>query len=84
MVFLQHISDIGWCSIAVTVVAQTDYFVSASFFDSRPMNVTLNVVFLRRHLFALDDSSCIALYALQVACHIMSRTKQQRATVVNS
>ena len=32
--FLQHVSDIWWCSSAVTVVAQTSYFVSASCFDN--------------------------------------------------
>ena len=33
---------------------------------------------------AQDYSSCIDLYPLQVGCHIMSRTKQQWVTVVNS
>ena len=33
---------------------------------------------------AQDYSSCIVLYPLQVGCHIMSRTKQQWVTVVNS
>ena len=33
---------------------------------------------------AQDTSSCIVLYPLQVECHIMSRTKQQWITVVNS
>ena len=31
--FMQHVSDIWWCSTAVTVVAQTSYLVSASYFD---------------------------------------------------
>ena len=31
-----------------------------------------------------DYLSCIVLYPLQVGCHIMSRTKQQWVTVVNS
>ena len=35
--FMQHISDIWWCSTAVTVVAQTSYFVSASYHDRKPM-----------------------------------------------
>ena len=26
--FMQHVSDISWCSNAVAVVAQTSYFVS--------------------------------------------------------
>ena len=33
---------------------------------------------------AQDYSSCIVQYLLQVGCHIMSITKQQWATVVNS
>ena len=33
---------------------------------------------------AQDYSSCIVLYPLQVWCHIMSGTKQQWVTVVNS
>ena len=33
---------------------------------------------------AQDTSSCIVLYPLQVECHIMSRSKQQWITVVNS
>ena len=33
--FLQHISDI---SAAMTVVAQTDYFVGAVYFDIKLMN----------------------------------------------
>ena len=37
MAFLQHISDIRWCSTVVAVVAQTSYFVSASYFDRKPM-----------------------------------------------
>ena len=37
MDFLQLISDILWCSTAVTVVAQSSYFVSASCFDIKPM-----------------------------------------------
>ena len=30
---MQHASDIWWCSTAVAVVAQTSYFVGASYFD---------------------------------------------------
>ena len=33
---------------------------------------------------AQDYSSCIVLYPLQVGCHIICRTKQHWATVVNS
>ena len=36
-IFMQHISDILWCSTVVVVVAQTNYFVSASYFDRKPM-----------------------------------------------
>ena len=34
---MQHASDIRWCSTAVTVVAQTSYFVGASHIDRKPM-----------------------------------------------
>ena len=34
---MQHVSDILLCSTAVAVVAQTSYFVSASYFDRKPM-----------------------------------------------
>ena len=34
---MQHVSDILWCSIAVAVVAQTSYFVVASYIDRKPM-----------------------------------------------
>ena len=37
---MQHASDILWCSTAVAVVAQTNYFASASY-------VTVNVTFVR-------------------------------------
>ena len=40
--------------------------------------------YTRWHWMAQDYSSCIVLYPLQVGCHIMSRTKQQWVTVVNS
>ena len=40
--------------------------------------------YTRWHWKAQDYSSCIVLYPLQVGCHIMSRTKQQWVTVVNS
>ena len=40
--------------------------------------------YTRWHWKAQDYSSCIGLYPLQVGCHIMSRTKQQWDTVVNS
>ena len=40
--------------------------------------------YTRWHWKAQDYSSCINLYPLQVWCHIMSRTKQQWVTVVNS
>ena len=29
--------SVTWCSTAVAVVAQTGYFVSASYFDRKPM-----------------------------------------------
>ena len=34
---MQYASDIWWCSTAVAVVAQTGYFVGASYFDRKPM-----------------------------------------------
>ena len=34
---MQHASDIRRCCTAVAVVAQTSYFVSASYFDRKPM-----------------------------------------------
>ena len=37
MAFMQHVSDISWYSTAVAVVAQTSYFVCASYFDRKPM-----------------------------------------------
>ena len=37
LLFMQHVSDIRWCSTAVAVVAQTSYFVCASYFDRKPM-----------------------------------------------
>ena len=40
--------------------------------------------YTRWHWKAHDYSSCIVLYPLLVGCHIMSRTKQQWVTVVNS
>ena len=73
-----------WCSTAVTVVAQTSYFVSASYFDRKPMNWFQMYGYTRWHWKAQDYSSCIVLYPLQVGCHIMSRIKQQWVTVVNS
>ena len=48
------------------------------------IEVTLNVSCTRWPWKALDYSSRIILYPLQVECHIMSRTKQQRDIVVNS
>ena len=35
--FLQHVSNIWWCCTAVAVVAETSYFVGASYFDRKPM-----------------------------------------------
>ena len=46
--------------------------------------VILNVWYTRWLLKAQDYSSCIVLHPLHVGCHIMSRTKQLWATVVNS
>ena len=81
---MQHVSDIWWCSTAVAVVAQTSYFVCASYFDRRPMKWFLMYGYTRWPWKAQDYSSCIVLYPLHVGCHIMSRTKQQWVTVVNS
>ena len=35
--FMQHVSDIWWCSTAVAVVAHTSYFVGASYYCLKPM-----------------------------------------------
>ena len=37
LLFMQHVSDMSWCSTAVAVVAQTSYFVGAYYFDRKPM-----------------------------------------------
>ena len=81
---MQHVSDIWWCSIAVTVVAQTSYFVGASYFDRKPMKWFYVYGYTRWIWKAHEYSSCIFLYPLQVGCHITSRTKQQWVTVVTS
>ena len=81
---MQHVSYIWWCSTAVAVVAQTSYFVCASYFDRKPMK-WFDVYGYTRWLWkAQDYSSCIVMCSLQVECHIMRRTKQQWVTVVNS
>ena len=35
--FMQHVSDILWCSTAEAVVAQASHFISASCFERNPM-----------------------------------------------
>ena len=82
--FLQHVSYIWWCSTAVAVVAQTSYFVYASYFNRKQIKWFKMCGYVGWLWKAQDYSSCIVLYTLQVGCHIMSRTKQQRVTVVNS
>ena len=51
--YMQHVIDIWWCSTAVAVVAQTSYFVSASYFDrkrwSPPDVLHLSTDFSCRH-----------------------------------
>ena len=84
MPFLQHVSDIWWCSTAVTVVVQTSNFVGASYFDTKPMKWFWMCGCTRWLCKAQDYSSCIVLYPLQVGRHIMSRTMQQWVTVVIS
>ena len=79
---MQQTSDIWWCSTAVAVVAQTSYFVSATYFARKPMKWFYVYGYTRLLWKAQDYSSCIVLYSLQVGCHIMSRTKQQWVTVV--
>ena len=81
---MQHASDIWWCSTDVAVVAQTSYFVRASYFDRKPMKRFYVYAYTRWLWKAHDYSSCIVLYPLQVGCYIICRTKQQWATVVNS
>ena len=61
----------------MAVVAQTSYFVGSSYFNRKPMK-------LFKMCGYVDYSGCIVLYPLQVGCHIMIITKQQRATVVTS
>ena len=81
--FLQHVDDIWWCSNAVTVVAQTSYFVGASYFDRKPIKWFRMYGYIRWLWNAQDYSSCIVLHSFQVGCHIMNSTVQQWVTVVN-
>ena len=37
--FMRHVSDILWCSAAVAVVAQTIYFVCASYLNRKPIKL---------------------------------------------
>ena len=69
---------------AVMVVQQTSYFVNASCFDRKPMEWFWMCGYTGWLWRAKDYLSCIVLYPLQVGCHIVSRTKQQWVTVVNS
>ena len=39
----QHVSDIWWCSTAVTMVTQIRYFVCASCFDKKPIKIFTSV-----------------------------------------
>ena len=82
--FQQHVIGMWWSCTAETVVAQTSHFVPASYFDRRPMKLFDMCGYTGWHWKAHDYSSSIVLYPLQVGCHIMSRTKQQWLTVVNS
>ena len=84
MAYMQHVSDILWCSTDVAVVAQTGYIVGAPYFDRKSVKWFYMCGYTRWHWKAQDYSSCIVLHPLQVGCHIMSRTKQQWDTVVNS
>ena len=81
---MQHVSDIWWCSTAVIVVAQTSYFVYASYFYIKSIKRFSIFGYARWHWKAQDYSSYIVLYPLQVGCHIISRTKELWYTVVNS
>ena len=82
--YMQHVIEILWCSTAVAVVAQTSHFVCASNHDRNPSKWLYACGYTRWLGKAQDYSSCIVLFPLQVGCHIMSWTKQQWATVVNS
>ena len=84
MAFLKHVSDILWCSTAVAVLAQTSFFVCASNSNRKPMKLFHMCVYVWWLWKAQDYSNCIVMYPLQVRCNIVSRTKQQWATVVNS
>ena len=79
-----NISDIWWFNTAMTVVAETSYFASAHYFDRMPMKWLCMCGYVRWLWDAQDYLSCIVLYPLQVRCHIMTGTKQQWVTVVNS
>ena len=82
--FMQHVSDIWWWCTAELLVAQTSYFVCASYIDRKPMKRFYVCGYTGWFWKMLDNSSCIVLYPQQVGYHIMSRTKQQWVIVVNS
>ena len=82
--YMQHVSDKWRCSTAMAVEAQTSCFEGASYFDRKPMNWFQMCGCTSWHWKEQDHSSCIVLYPLLVGCHVMSRTKQQWVTVVNS
>ena len=44
---MQHVSDIGWCSTAVAVEAQTIHFVCASYFNRKPIKLFEMCVYVR-------------------------------------
>ena len=59
-------------------------FLYASYFDRNPMKWFWMCGYITWLWKAQKYSSCIVLYPLQVGSHIMSRTKEQWVTVVNS
>ena len=82
LLFLQDVFDIWWCRTAVTVIAQTSY--CASYFDKKPMMWFWMGGYIRWLWKEQDYSSCIILHPMKVRCCILSRTKQQWVTIVNS
>ena len=45
--YLQEICDIWWCSTAVALATQASYFVSASYFDRKPVKWSNDIFVLK-------------------------------------
>ena len=59
--YMQHASDILWFNNAVSVVAQTSYFVSASYFDKKTMKWSYVNGYARWLWKAQNYSICLVL-----------------------